>query len=306
MHPSNHVRASTVRSATFVCGSVASIILAACGTPRLEAASTERALRSSLTFHASFDQDADAAFASGDARIHWAPSMKQPRTGSQGLPTNGAVTVVADGGKWGGALRFHRKVPDMVFFKAARNVEYRTNDWSGTVSVWLKLHPEEDLEPGYCDPIQITPRDWNDASFFVDFSKDERPRHFRLGAFADLKAWNPQNLPWEKVAEADRPMVTVTWHPFDRTRWTHVAFTFSRFNTGRKDGVAELYLNGKSHGALRARDQRFTWDMDQTLVMLGLNYIGWFDDLALFNRALNETEIEALYRLPRGVAGLAR
>ena len=59
---------------------------------------------------------------------------------------------------------------------------YAKSNWSGAVSFWLRLDPDTDLEAGYCDPLQNTPREWNDAAFWVDFSKDERPRHFRLGA----------------------------------------------------------------------------------------------------------------------------
>jgi len=30
------------------------------------------------------------------------------------------------------------------------------------------LSPPTDLAPGFCDPIRITPREWNDRAFFVD------------------------------------------------------------------------------------------------------------------------------------------
>jgi hypothetical protein len=35
--------------------------------------------------------------------------------------------------------------------------------------------------------------------------------------------------------------------------------------------------------------------------MLGLGYVGWFDELSLFERALSAEEISALHALPRGV-----
>ena len=75
-------------------------------------------------------------------------------------------------------------------------------DWSGTVSFWLRLDPDKDLEPGYADPIQITDKKWDDASFFVDFTKDDKPRHFRLGIYSDLKVWNPKGLNFDTMPTA--------------------------------------------------------------------------------------------------------
>ena len=46
----------------------------------------------------------------------------------------------------------------------------------------LKLDPETDLEPGFCDPLQITDKAYNDSAVWVDFPKDDIPRHFRLVA----------------------------------------------------------------------------------------------------------------------------
>ena len=46
------------------------------------------------------------------------------------------------------------------------------------------------------------------------------------------------------------------------------------------------------------------WDPSKALVMLGLNYIGLFDELAIFNRALADQEVRTLYQLREGVASL--
>jgi len=43
-------------------------------------------------------------------------------------------------------------------------------------------------------PIQITDTEYNDAAIWVDFTRDDKPRNFRLGIFGDLKVWNPKNL----------------------------------------------------------------------------------------------------------------
>ena len=39
-------------------------------------------------------------------------------------------------------------------------------------------------------------------------------------------------------------------------------------------------------------------------VRLGVNYVGLFDELALFDRALTAEEVRTLYELPGGVASL--
>ena len=275
------------------------------GAESLKAADTTR-LRQAVTFHASFDHGPDADFGQGDRRIFHSPSLKHPRTGTPGLPTNGVVAIAQGEGKVGAGLRFHRKAPETVFFQVDKNLAYAKSNWNGTVSFWLRLDPDTDLEPGYCDPLQITPRDWNDGAFWVDFSKDERPRHFRLGAFPDRAVWDPNLREYDKVPEAERPMVTLTKPPFTRQHWTHVVFTFANFNTGKKDGVATLYLDGKPQGTASAREQTFSWEPAKTIAMLGIGYTGLFDDLAFFNRALTAAEVEQLFALPGGVTELRK
>jgi len=260
----------------------------------------------SLTLHASFDTSADADFATGDRRIQTAPKMSHPRVVQPGLPPDGSVHLAPGEGRHGGALRWERKIDDLVAFKGAGNVHYAANQWSGTVSFWLRLSPDVDLAPGYCDTLQITPRDWNDAAFFTEFTKDEKPREFRLGAYADLKVWNPDNRDWNTIPLAEKPLVPVVAPPFSRDRWTHVVFTWDNYNTGRTNGITRLYLDGEFRGEMRPRVQTFTWDTEKCLVMLGLSYTGWLDDLAIFDRALSESEIGLLYRLPGGVRTLPK
>lgn len=284
------------------------LALALCwiGAANTLAADATTSLRQALTFHASFDTGPDADFGLGDRRLFTAPSLNHPRVGTPGLPTSGVVSVAKGEGKVGDALRFHRKAPEVVYFQADKNLSYAKSNWSGTVSFWLRLDPDTDLEPGYCDPLQITPRAWNDAAFWVDFSKDERPRHFRLGAFADRAVWDPSLRDLDKTPEAERPMVTVTKLPFTRQHWTHVVFTFANFNTGRKDGVATLYLDAKPQGSVSAREQTFSWDPAKTIAMLGIGYTGLFDELAFFNRALTAAEVGKVFGLPGGITALPK
>ena len=263
-------------------------------------------LRAALTFHASFDGALDAIHAAGDRSLYWAPSMKERRDARAGLPPTGETRHAIGTGRFGDALRFTRRRAPPVFFKAARNLPYSPSEWSGTVSFWLQVDPQAELEPGFCDPVQITPRAWNDAAFFVEFEKRPESIPFRLGVYADLDVWNPAKRKFEDIPSSERPLLTVADPPFSAGKWTHVAFTFERFNTGRTDGVARLYLDGQPRGMLAGRQQTFTWDPEEAIIGLGLNYIGALDELSVFNRALTPDEVWAVYRLDSGVSALVR
>lgn len=263
----------------------------------------EPSWRGALTFHASFDDGTDADFARGDRRLYHAPAMNKRTEAKPGLPAESSVSRVVGRGKFGAALQFAKKSDATAFYLAATNVAYRAKDWSGTVSFWLKTDPTGDLAPGYCDPVQITPRAWNDAAFFVEFEKRPGSIPFRLGAYADFKIWNPENRKWDSMSAAEKPLLTIDQPPFGRDRWTHVAFTFDRYNTGRPDGITRLYLNGQPAGEIPARQQTFTWEPAKAHVMLGLSYVGLFDELSLFDRALSAEEVAALHQLPKGVRG---
>ena len=273
-------------------------------TPGVQPGGARPALRDALTFHASFDGRLAASPAAGNPDLRWAPSMKERQQASVGLPPSGEVQHAAGAGRFGDALRFTKRRAPLVFFDAERNMPYASSNWSGTVSFWLRVDPQRELEPGFCDPVQITPRAWNDAAFFVEFEKRPGSVPFRLGVYADLQVWNPAGRKFEDIPASERPLVTVAHPPFSGEQWTHVVFTFDRFNSGKADGVAQLYLNGELRGALAPRQQTFTWDPRQAMIGLGLNYIGLLDELSMFSRALAPGEVAALYRLPSGVPGL--
>src|SRR5262249_52785768 len=150
--------------------------------------------------------------------------------------------------------------------------------------------------------IQITEKAFNDAALWVDFTKDEKPKHFRLGAIADLKVWNPTNQDFEKMAAAERPTFAVTQPPFGRGTWTNVVIAFEKFNTGKPNGLAELYLNGELQGAVSGWNQTYSWNPEKAAIQLGMGYVGLFDDLALFDRMLSESEIKVLYKLQAPLA----
>ncbi len=262
-----------------------------------------RALRSALTFHASFEAGADADHAAGDPWVYVAPKMEAWDAAKPGIPGDVPVRVVDDGGKYGKALRFERKTDAVVFYRADRNVAWQRENWGGSASFWLRTDFAE-LAMGFTDPMQITPKAWNDASFFVEFEKRNEGVPFRLGAYADLKVWNPNNRDWGAIPTAEKPLLAVEGPPFGRDRWTHVVFTWENFNTGRPDGVASLHLDGALIGRISPRNQWFTWDVAKSRLMLGVGYVGWIDDVAIFNRPLTTAEIQAIRTLPNGIRSL--
>lgn len=248
------------------------------------------ALKTSLYFHAPFDGGTDAKVAPLDRQLYTAPNLK--RESAAAGQHRSDVEIVAGDGKHGDAIRFRGKDKQVLFY-SGKNMNFRETDWQGTVSLWLRLTPDEDLKDGYSDPLQITDKAWNDASFFIDFDIDS-PRTFRLGVFSEYKFWNPKDVKWEEWPVADRPMIHVPRPPLQRDRWTHVAWTFQGINAADgKPAKCQFYLDGKLQGTLD-RPMKFQWDLERTAIMLGLDYVGDLDELMIFDRALTEAEVARL------------
>jgi hypothetical protein len=250
-------------------------------------------LQGALTFRATFDGTTDARVALGDKRLFMAPSYKEQATAAPGL-SGGDVVLDPGGGRHGGALHFLRKNTHAVFYRADKNVCFDPHGWTGTVSLWLNLDPEKDLEPGFCDPIQITDKAYNDSAIWADFTKDDKPRHFRLGVFGALKSWNPENLPADRNSVFLKRLVVVSRTPFAHGQWTHVAITYS--GLGGPNGTAQLYLSGQLQGTTGPVSEPFEWDVTQGAIRLGVGYVGLMDEVSIFRRALTSKEIEQLSR----------
>jgi hypothetical protein len=255
------------------------------------------ALRTALSFHASFDHGPAADVGRGDRTLYHAPSLDRRDETTAGLPATGEVVLVKTPGRPGQSLHFRKSKAPLMLFKAEKNFPSPKVDWSGTVSCWLSVDPMADLAEGFCDPIQLTSKKWDDAAMFVEFEKRPTGIPFRLGVYADTPVWNPQGRKWEEIPAAEKPLVAVEMPPFAKDIWTHVAFTIDNFNTGRPDGMARLYLDGKEAGQISPRSQTFTWDSGKAILMLGVSYAGLMDDLALFDRALTAVEIAHLHKL---------
>lgn len=262
-----------------------------------------KSLLDGLIFHVPFDGGVNAKLAVGDGLIYTTPPSRDPSEGRLGLDSK-VVAISKGKGRYGDALHFMKKSREMVFFHGEKNMGYRAKDWSGTVSVWLSLDPA-DLKQQFADPVQITDKKYNNSAFWVDFTKDDTPPHFRMGVFPDWKVWNPEDLKQNKIPESEQPIVRVKEQLFGRDRWTHVVMIFSGFNTDGTGGTAKLFINGDLQGTVKDRRQVFTWDLSKATIRLGLGYVGLLDELAIFDRAVEPDEIRTLYKLPTGLSGLA-
>lgn len=249
-----------------------------------------------LTFYASFDAGYTADFAAGDAILYTAPSWRNLDAAVPIDETHLFVKPLPEEGRWGQAISFNTDWDPIVFYRAKENIAYSQADWAGTFSFWLRIKPDEELADGYSDPLIVTDKNWDDASLYVDFTQDDRPRHFRFAAFPDKTSWNPEGLAWEAVEPASRPMIDLAETPFHEENWTHVAFSFQHFNAASDNGILIGYLNGKEVGRLDDRPFTINWDTERTLLAIGRHYTGAIDELAIFNRMLTSEEIDQLYK----------
>lgn len=258
-------------------------------------------MKSALSFHASFDDGFDAAFARGDRRIYSAESYKDLSERSPGY-WGEDIAIAYEAGQVGNALQFKVKNTKALFYPAEKNAAFDPAGWSGTISFWLSLDPAVDLEPGFCDPIQVTDSAYNDGAIWVDFTK-ENPRQFRLGVFGEKSAWDPDGEGGGDSPKFTSRLVIVEQPPFAAGKWTHVAIVHEGLGGGA--GKATLYLDGEAQGTSGGIAEPFVWDdMANASIRLGVNYVGLFDELAIFDRPLTAEEIRMLGSLEKGVAEL--
>ena len=267
----------------------------------LGAADAEKkaALAKALTLHASFDKALDADFSRGDKACY----VLQGKNLVAAAPTDN-VQLSPAAGRFGGGLHFVKKNDFRPAFKDAGVLGYNDKSWNATVSVWLRLDPDKDLEPGYCDPVQIVGDDSKKGFIFMEWSKDETPRLFRYAIRPLFPIWNPDNVQWADIPFNKRPMVQVERAPFSRDAWTHAVFTLDNINDKSHPPSGRLYLNGKRQGAIEKWDLTFGWDPAKVMLVLGASYVGHMDDLAVFNRALTDDDVQLLHGLKQGVSEL--
>ena len=255
-------------------------------------------LSESLTFHASFDQGGDADFGDGDLKLYSIDSRSKAVSEGTG---NAPQKLDTARGNFGSALAFTKENTHTVFYNVEKNIAYSSTSFSGTFSFWLSTDTEE-IPGQYCDPVQITDDDYSNSAIWVDITKNDSPSDLRLGVFGDQPVWDVSN----KKGEAEEffwRLHKVAQPPLGKGKWTHVVMTWDGLNN-TKEGRARLYLNGEYQGSSSVIREPFTWDVAKTRLNLGIGYVGLFDDVAVFSKALNPEEIRFLYNLNKGVAEL--
>lgn len=260
--------------------------------------SQNKQLKNHILFYSSFDGKTAADIAAGDPLIYTAENYDKTDKAKAGLH-NPNVVLAKNKGLMGDALLFKNKNTAAIYYNGSKNLDYSSKSWSGTVSFWLQLDPEKDLEPGYCDPINITDARYNDAALWVDFTKDS-PREFRLGVMGDLAVWNPENV--DNDAEVQKRTISVKKPPFSRGKWTHIVITYSEINTDKS--ACKLYLDGHFKGVVKDVNDPFTWEEEKAKIMLGLSYVGLMDELTVFDKPLSDNEVKVVYQLKNGIKTL--
>jgi hypothetical protein len=232
-----------------------------------------------VCLYASFDSGFDADVARGDRAA--AVDARCAR-------------LVPDGGRFGGALWIDAHAPSEqveVAFRGAGNFPYRTTPFDGTISLWLNLNPDEDLDgPTMVDPIQVS-RTASDASFYLDLTRlnDPRygsPRKLRLGMYPDNPSKDLRHGQLVLVGE-------LGWQ---RGEWHHVCATWRNVNGGEGATSAHLYVDGILRGWMEGFTHRLTWDTAELTIDLGLRYAGGIDELLILDAALTAEEVGALFR----------
>ncbi len=271
------------------------------GKQILSAAELENRARlaGGLAMHVSFDDGLDADFSRGDRKCY-----VQQGANLVAAAVNDDVKLAPTAGRFGGGLHFTKKNNLRPAYCDTGAVGYNDRNWSRSVSVWLKLNPDLDLEPGYCDPVQIVGDDLKKGFIFLEWSKDETPRFFRYAIRPLFPIWNPDNVQWGDIPFNKRPMVQVEKAPFSRDTWTHVVFSLENVNDKSRPQIGRLHINGRLQGTIENWDLTFGWDPEKVLVVLGAAYVGHLDDLAIFDHALTDGEIRLLYGLKNGVREL--
>ena len=262
------------------------------------------ALRKSVLFYASFDESLKPDVGHGSL---WTRYNHEKEPGAfvfePGFDAKKFRIAKGKGIAGGGCLEAADVLPrnGRIFFPVKDNLAFKKGGWGGAVSVWIDTDPNTLLKTTFCDPIQITQKGANDGGIWFDFN-DAKARDMRMGVFPAV----PMGTLGAKEDDKDAPMVRVPKVDFKAGVWHHIVLSWSNFDTGKKDAVATLYIDGKKIGAVADRAIAMDWDVEKAGVYVAVNYVGLLDELALFNRALTADEVTALHKTPGLLSGLKK
>jgi predicted neuraminidase len=262
-------------------------------------------LRRAVTFYASFDEEPKGDLGGGDLNLR--TRFNHETEPGKFVFTNGfdaaVFRVARDQGISGGALECVDVLPrnGRIFFPAQGNIAYRKGGWAGSASFWIKTDPNTLLKTTFCDPVQITQKGAGNGGLWVDFN-NEKPRDLRHGAFPSV----PEGIKPIPESDPNAPMVWVKNVGFKASDWHHVAFTWKNFDTGQKDAISTLYIDGQRIGEISGRDLHMDWELEKTGIYVAVSFIGLLDEFALFNRELTAAEVAHLHKQPAVLSTLAR
>lgn len=249
----------------------------------------ETVSRERVCLYASFDEDLSADISGGTSEPTWNADLA--RHESTGGRFGGRLVVDARDNGW----------DEQEFrFSARDNFPYDPGGFDGTVSVWLQGDPDVDLHDDFpVDPFHIS-RHAADASFYLDLTRPNdwrygSPRKLRFGFYGDSPAQNMFEGGW---------LLVVGDLGWDDRCWHHVVATFRNVNSGREDGSAALYLDGRLRATMDGYQHTVTWDVEALSIGLGQRYVGGLDDLLILDRALAPTTVEELFTSQRPASGM--
>jgi concanavalin A-like lectin/glucanase superfamily protein len=268
----------------------------------------EESLIKAATFYASFDDAVKADFGGGELTLSTRFPHKTEKgvfVFEKGYPEK-SYRISEGRGNAGGALEAVDVPADSgrIFFPAKGNIAHKKGGWSASLSVWVSFDPDTQLKTKFCDPIQITSKSAGNGGLWFDFN-DAKPRNMRMGVFPAVTEARPMI---KESREAWSPMVWVDSPGFHVGEWHHIVMNWHNLDTGRNDGRAALYIDGKLMGEIKDKDYPLTmdWDLDKAGIYVAISYIGLMDELALFDRPLTEADIAILRAKPGVLTALKK
>jgi hypothetical protein len=283
-------------------------IAVACGILILAAAplgaGAGSALKKAVTFYASFDESLTPEVGTGPISTRFNHEKEAGKfVFEPGFDKNVFKIAKGQGVAGGGCLEVTDVLPrnGRIFYPVKGNLAFKKGGWGGAVSLWINTDPDTRFKLKFCDPVQITQKGANNGGIWFDFN-DAKPRDLRMGVFPAV----PAGTIGAKESAADAPMVRVPKIGFKAGAWHHIVLSWSNFDTGKKNALAALYIDGKRIGDVKNRAIAMDWDVEKAGIYTAVGYTGLLDEMALFNRALTADEVTLLHKTPGLLSGLKK
>lgn len=265
-------------------------------------AGDDAGLKKAVTFYASFDEALTPDVGVGPIKTRFNHETEAGKfVFVDGVDKEKFRIAKGKGVAGGGCLEVTDVLPrnGRFFYPVKGNLAFKKGGWGGACSMWINTDPNTLFKLKFCDPVQITHKGANNGGIWFDFN-DAKPRDLRMGVFPAVA----EGTVGAKESDADAPMVRVPKVAFTVGAWHHVVLSWSNFDTGKKDALATLYIDGKKIGDVKDRAIAMDWDLDHAGIYTAVGYCGLLDEMALFNRALTMDEVTALHKTPELLSGL--